>query len=168
MSLDYGDPYIEWEEENYHRDDFEDHDFEGEDIPLEEPEPETVTIMDFLSETSKAAIRRFMKTKSYSEKEAVEYCINFAVQSADVETIINSIISKGKSATGRLDRKKQKMELSELKEAVSKLLISSFDFTPEEAEETVDASASDDPDMWSENADPDTLAKFLASDENDK
>lgn len=59
------------------------------------------------------------------------------------------------------------MNLQDLKETVIKLLVSDFEFLMEEAETAVEESSSEDPAIWSENADPEDLANFLASDEVD-
>lgn len=59
------------------------------------------------------------------------------------------------------------MNEQELKTAVTNKLVTEHDFVIEEAEETVEESVSDKPDMWNENADVDSLAKFLASDDED-
>lgn len=59
------------------------------------------------------------------------------------------------------------MELQELKDAVIKVLVTGHDFTHEEATEKVDEHAGKDPDMWTENAIPESLASFLASDDDD-
>jgi hypothetical protein len=57
--------------------------------------------------------------------------------------------------------------IDELKETVMKLLQTEFDFTVDDAEEAVTDSVADNPEMWNENADADSLAKFLASDSSD-
>jgi hypothetical protein len=58
--------------------------------------------------------------------------------------------------------------IEELQESVSKVLIASYDFTIEDAEEAVTDSVADNPDMWNENADAESLAKYLASDGDDE
>lgn len=59
--------------------------------------------------------------------------------------------------------------LEMMKDSVEKLLVSDYDFTLEEAEETVNESFAADTNevIWHENADPKDLAKYLASDEYD-
>lgn len=59
------------------------------------------------------------------------------------------------------------MELDTLKETVIKLLITDHGFTIDEAEESVSESMRLKPELWGENSDPNDLANFLASDEND-
>jgi len=55
-----------------------------------------------------------------------------------------------------------------MKNDVVNLLVAQYDFTIEEAEETVGESASvAHQDMWNENANPADLAKFLASEDSD-
>lgn len=54
-----------------------------------------------------------------------------------------------------------------LKDDVIKLLVTTYSFEMDEAEETVENSMSNSPDIWNENAEAEDLAKFLASDEND-
>ncbi|MFY3742203.1 MAG: hypothetical protein HMLIMOIP_002667 [Candidatus Nitrosomirales archaeon] len=54
-----------------------------------------------------------------------------------------------------------------LKGRVTTLLVSEHEFLIEDAEEAVKESFASRPELWGENADPNDLAKFLASDEND-
>jgi hypothetical protein len=68
---------------------------------------------------------------------------------------VNTIISKGET-----------MELQELKDAVTKLLVTEYDFTADEAEESIGQSEDTEESMWNENADAKDLAKYLASDES--
>lgn len=58
--------------------------------------------------------------------------------------------------------------MQELKDAVVKLLVSNYDFLLEDAEISVDESVSDNPDMWTEKAEAEELAKYLASDDADE
>lgn len=57
--------------------------------------------------------------------------------------------------------------IEELKTKVQNLLVSTYDFSIDDAEESVNDSLKEHDDMWNENADPNELAKFLASDEAD-
>ena len=63
--------------------------------------------------------------------------------------------------------RKRSTEMEELKESVVKILISKYDFLPEDAASTVDESVRKNSEMWNENADENQLAEFLASDEDD-
>ena len=62
--------------------------------------------------------------------------------------------------------KGRNMELQELKDAVTKLLVTEYDFTADEAEESISQSEDTEESMWNENADAKDLAKYLASDES--
>lgn len=53
--------------------------------------------------------------------------------------------------------------LENLKNATIKFLMTEKDFTLEEAEEAVEQSTSENPDIWNENADAKDLANHLAS-----
>lgn len=55
--------------------------------------------------------------------------------------------------------------LDVLKETVVKLLITTHDFSEDEAESSVEESCSNEPGMWSVNAEAEEIAKYLASDE---
>lgn len=57
--------------------------------------------------------------------------------------------------------------LDELKSSVMKLLVADYDFTVEEAEETIEDSYKKDPEIWNVNAEPGDLAKSLASDDDE-
>lgn len=67
------------------------------------------------------------------------------------------------------EHKMQVDALNTLKEEVSKILVADYDFTVDEAEETITNSleAYGSENMWNDNAIPADLAEFLASDEND-
>ncbi len=56
---------------------------------------------------------------------------------------------------------------SVLQGKVNTLLVTKYDFTVDDAGETVDASVFKEPGMWNVNADAEEIAKYLASDEND-
>lgn len=60
------------------------------------------------------------------------------------------------------------MELAELKETVTKKLMTDHDMLIDEAEETVKDSVDDNPSIWNENADAKDLANLLASDDDDE
>jgi hypothetical protein len=56
--------------------------------------------------------------------------------------------------------------MSELRTAVVTALMSTYDFTIDDAEETVAKSVVQDEEIWHDGADASEIAKFLASDEN--
>lgn len=57
--------------------------------------------------------------------------------------------------------------LESLKAAVVKLLMSDYEFLVDEAEELVENSVDNNPDVWNENAEPADLAKYLASEDEE-
>lgn len=65
-------------------------------------------------------------------------------------------------------KEKNKMTQDELKESVIKILVAEYDFTNDDAEETITESISDHPDFWNENAMPESLAKALAENDDDE
>lgn len=58
-------------------------------------------------------------------------------------------------------------DLSELKDSVTKILITSYDFTVDEADDTVNDSAAAKPELWHHNSDPNDLAKYLAEEDDE-
>ncbi len=63
---------------------------------------------------------------------------------------------------------KEKLEkMSVIKDKVIDLLVKDHAFTVSDAQEAVDESVDKDASIWSENANPEELANFLASDEAD-
>ncbi len=67
----------------------------------------------------------------------------------------------------RHTEKGNSVNLQELNDSVTKLLITDYEFLSEEAEEAITHLKANHPGMWNENASPEDLAKFLASDESD-
>lgn len=71
------------------------------------------------------------------------------------------------------DRKKRSKKMNTdfnvetLKSDVVKNLVANFDYDMEEAEEMVETSFAENPDMWNENAEVSDLARFLDSEDND-
>ena len=59
------------------------------------------------------------------------------------------------------------MEVQELKDAVIKLLVAEHEFLIDDAETAVTDSYDERPELWTEKADANDLAKFLASDGDD-
>lgn len=61
------------------------------------------------------------------------------------------------------------MNIADLKAAVIKHLVGYMEFTDDEAEEMVADSYNHDDDgsVWHEEADPESIAKYLASDEDE-
>jgi hypothetical protein len=55
-----------------------------------------------------------------------------------------------------------------LQDEVAALLISKHDFLPDEATLAIEEAVRHNPDHWTENADPEDLASFLASEEDDE
>lgn len=69
----------------------------------------------------------------------------------------------------RLEEKRMSdVAIKRLEDAVIKLLVSNHDFDLDEAEEKVETSVVENEDMWNENAVPEDLAKYLASEESDE
>jgi hypothetical protein len=60
------------------------------------------------------------------------------------------------------------MELDKLKTDVVSLLTTEHEYLLDEAEALVDESVAKSPSIWNDNADPDSLAKFLDSDDDDE
>lgn len=58
--------------------------------------------------------------------------------------------------------------MRELKDAVVKILVAEYEFLLDDAENAVDDSLRDDSQMWTENAEPKDLAKYLATEEDDE
>ena len=58
--------------------------------------------------------------------------------------------------------------VEELKSEVSKVLVSTYDMSMEEATEIVEEAYLDDPENWHENADSKRLAAVLAEDDDDE
>jgi len=58
--------------------------------------------------------------------------------------------------------------LETMKSEVVKLLVSNYDFTLEEAEESVEDSVKENDEIWNENASAEDLAKYVASDGDDE
>jgi hypothetical protein len=58
------------------------------------------------------------------------------------------------------------MTIEELKSATAIALMTDHGFTLNEAEETVDGSVKDNEEIWNENASPEDLAEFLASEDD--
>lgn len=56
--------------------------------------------------------------------------------------------------------------MQELKDKVVQILITNFDLLSEEASEMVDTSVTAEPQLWSENSDPQELANYLANEED--
>lgn len=56
---------------------------------------------------------------------------------------------------------------AKLKGEVTTLLVTQHDFTMDEAEEAVNESFADKPDLWNENAEARDLANFLASEDDE-
>ncbi len=52
----------------------------------------------------------------------------------------------------------------QLVDEVTKILMRDHSFTPEDAEEAISNAYDDDPEMWNDNANPEDLAKYVASD----
>lgn len=57
--------------------------------------------------------------------------------------------------------------VEDLKADVVKILVAEYDLLLEEAEEKVNESFANNPDIWNENAEAKDLAEFLASDDDD-
>ena len=57
--------------------------------------------------------------------------------------------------------------LNDLKDSVSKILVTTHDFTIDEADEAVEESTTAKPELWNHNSDPNDLAKYLAEDEDE-
>lgn len=55
-----------------------------------------------------------------------------------------------------------------LKGKVTTTLVTDHDFSIEEAEEAVEESMKHDVDIWHENADPEDIANYLASDDDEE
>ena len=71
-------------------------------------------------------------------------------------------------ATPIFDRLEREYKMPELQEDVANLLVKEYEFLPEEAQEKVDESVSDEPGMWNVNAEATEIAKYLASPESDE
>lgn len=65
------------------------------------------------------------------------------------------------------EEKENMFDVSVLKDDVVKILMTRHSFLVDDAEEAVKESFEKNPDMWSENADADQLANYLASDDGD-
>lgn len=57
--------------------------------------------------------------------------------------------------------------LDDLKDSVSKVLVTVYDFTVDEADDAIDESVASKPDFWNENSEPNDLAKYLAEDDDE-
>lgn len=60
------------------------------------------------------------------------------------------------------------MEMSELRDAVVKALMSTYDMNVDDAEELVAKSTVEDEEIWHEDATPENVAKFLATEKDDE
>lgn len=60
------------------------------------------------------------------------------------------------------------MEMSELRDAVVKALMSTYDMNVDDAEELVAKSTVEDGEIWHEDATPENVAKFLATEKDDE
>src|ERR1044072_185826 len=72
------------------------------------------------------------------------------------------------TATPIFDQLEREYKMPELQEKVADLLVKEYEFLPEEAQEKVDESVSDEPAMWNVNAEATEIAKYLASPESDE
>lgn len=58
-------------------------------------------------------------------------------------------------------------DLNNLKDTVTKILVTRYDFTVDEADDVVNDSVVAKPELWHHNSDPADLAKYLAEDDDE-
>jgi hypothetical protein len=80
----------------------------------------------------------------------------------------NEEISARESSNDEREHEVSEFEVSELRDAVVKLLMTDHEYLVDEAEETVNESVAESPDIWNENAEPAELAKMLAESDEDQ